>query len=111
PHQGACGMLAPGNERHWCHHFAPPPAGIFADSDWVKFGQHAGIDLRSLPYSALVLERSAISDTTALPANAGRAIGRPEIFKPGARLLGCDAAGVQTLDLPKRTAPRLVKKL
>lgn len=58
-HQAACGLLAPENARHWCHHFAAPPAAIFADSDWVKFGRRAGIDLRSLPYSLLALERRA----------------------------------------------------
>src|SRR5690606_22179264 len=25
PHQAVCGLLAPGRERDWCHHFAPPP--------------------------------------------------------------------------------------
>ena len=56
-HQAACGLLAPDNVRHWCHHFAPPPPEIFTDSDWVKFGRRAGIDLRSLPCSFLVLAR------------------------------------------------------
>lgn len=60
PHAGTCGLLAPGNERHWCHFFADPPPGVHADSGWVKFGQRAGIDLRSLPYSYLVLERTAV---------------------------------------------------
>ena len=27
------------------------------DSNWVKFGQRAGIDLRSLPYCFLALDR------------------------------------------------------
>jgi hypothetical protein len=110
PHQGACGLLTPGNERHWCHHFAAPPPGIFADSHWVKFGQRAGIDLRSLPYSALVFERNQRPDTAILPAAAGRVIGRPEIFKPYARFLGCDASAAQTLTLPKRNAPKWFKK-
>ena len=56
PHQAACGVLAAGNERHWCHFFASPPPSLYADSAWVKFGQRAGIDLRSLPYSFLTLE-------------------------------------------------------
>ena len=56
-HEAACGLLAAGNERHWCHNFAEPPANIFADSNWVKFGKRAGIDLRSLPYSFLALEK------------------------------------------------------
>lgn len=110
PHQGACGLLAAGNERHWCHHFAKPPGAIFADGQWVRFGQRAGIDLRSLPYSALVLERRARPESAALPPDAGRVIGRPEVFKPYARLLGCDAGGVQPLTMPKRIAPRLWKR-
>ena len=60
PHQAACGVLAAGNERHWCHFFAPPPAGVYADSGWVKFGQRAGIDLRSLPYSFIALDRRTV---------------------------------------------------
>ncbi|WP_221033149.1 small ribosomal subunit Rsm22 family protein [Actomonas aquatica] len=112
PHQGACGMLAPGNARHWCHHFAPPPPWIFGDSNWVKFGQGAGIDLRSLPYSALVLERADRPATAApLPSDAGRIIGRPERFKPYARLLGCDTTGLPELTLPKRSHAHLIKRL
>ncbi len=108
-HATTCGMLRPENARHWCHHFAAPPSWIFADSHWVKFGQRAGIDLRSLPYSALVLER--VRTTGPLPPDAGRIIGRPERFKPYARLLGCDAHGLHELTLPKRTAPALWKRL
>lgn len=112
PHQGSCGMLAPANERHWCHHFAKPPGEVGADSNWVKFGQRAGIDLRSLPYSALVLDRRPVSPEPATSAlTPGRIIGRPKVAKPFARFLGCDAESVSMLQLPKRTAPSLVKKL
>ena len=57
-HTLACPMLAPGSERHWCHFFAPAPPGTLADSDWVRFGQRAGIDLRSAPYAFVALERA-----------------------------------------------------
>ncbi|HVS50959.1 MAG TPA: small ribosomal subunit Rsm22 family protein [Opitutaceae bacterium] len=107
-HENECPMFALGNERHWCHFFAPPPAEIFADSDWVKFGQRAGIDLRSLPYAFLALDRRP---GTATPAGASRVIGRVEHFKPYARLLNCDAAGLAELELPKRAAPALYKQL
>lgn len=112
-HQARCGMLAPENERHWCHHFAAPPVGVHADSNWVKFGQRAGIDLRSLPYSFLVLESSAIppSPGPAVPVNLARVIGRPERFKPYVRLLGCEAGGVHELSVMKRTCPQLYKEL
>jgi hypothetical protein len=108
PHENSCPVLMPGNERHWCHHFAPPPSEIFADSNWVKFGQRAGIDLRSLPYSFLALDRrSNLTATEGL----SRVIGRPEHFKAYARVLNCDANGLAELQLPKRTDPALYKQL
>ena len=108
-HQAACGVLATGNEQHWCHFFAPPPAGIQADSGWVKFGQRAGIDLRSLPYSFLVLDRRPISpmDTTGY----SRIIGEPRHYKGYAKLFNCDATGVAELILQKRTDPGCFKEL
>ena len=56
-HENECPMFAAGRDRDWCHFFAPPPPEIFGDSNWVKFGQRAGIDLRSLPYAFLALDR------------------------------------------------------
>lgn len=107
-HEQECPLFAAGRERDWCHFFAPPPPAIFADSDWVKFGQRAGIDLRSLPYSFLALDRHR---PMATPPDASRVIGRPEHFKPYARLLNCDATGLAELELPKRADPALYKQL
>ena len=107
-HQLTCPMFLEGNDRHWCHFFAPPPSEIFADSNWVKFGQRAGIDLRSLPYAFIALDRTpADSPSTDL----SRVIGRPEHFKPYARLLNCDATGLTELELLKRAHPALFKQL
>ncbi len=108
-HQNACPILALGNTRDWCHHFAPPPSEIFAHPDWVKFGQRAGIDLRSLPYAFLALDRQR--DAAPPPTDLGRVIGRPEHFKPYARVLNCDATGLAELELPKRADPALFKHL
>ena len=123
-HQAECPMFALGNERHWCHFFAPPPSEIFADSNWVKFGQRAGIDLRSLPYCFIALDRDAVApasgqgdglptetDAGRRPAHLSRVIGRPEHFKPYVRLLNCDATGLAELELPKRADPALYKQL
>jgi hypothetical protein len=125
PHPGACGVLAAGNERHWCHFFAAPPAGVQADSDWVKFGQRAGIDLRSLPYSFLALERSLVGPALAAGPNRSaderrpyipetglsRIIGEPRLYKGYAKIFNCDAGGVAELMLQKRDAPELFKAL
>lgn len=66
-HELGCPMFAAGNERHWCHFFAPPPSEIFADSNWVKFGQRAGIDLRSLPYAFFVADKSVMPPPAGSP--------------------------------------------
>ncbi len=122
PHQGVCGLLAAGNERHWCHFFAEPPSGVQNDSDWVRFGHRAGVDLRSQAYSYLVLEKHSASDSisglsalasqlSASPSDTARIIGRAEHFKGYARILSCEAAGVSSLELQKRAAPELYKAL
>lgn len=112
-HERGCPMFAEGNERHWCHFFAPPPSEIFANPDWVKFGQRAGIDLRSLPYAFFALEKPRTGEPP-VPApdpSLSRVIGRVEHFKPYARLLNCDATGLTELELPKRADPPLFKQL
>jgi hypothetical protein len=112
-HLAMCGLLGPGNERHWCHHFAPPPPGIMADSNWVQFAQRAGLDLRSLPYSFLVLERRGLRDPIPglLPSGGSRLLGRARVYKGFAKLLSCQAEGVQDLELQKRVDPGLFKAL
>ncbi|HEY1765443.1 MAG TPA: small ribosomal subunit Rsm22 family protein [Opitutaceae bacterium] len=106
-HGNLCPILSPGNEPHWCHHFACPPPGIFADSHWVKFAQRAGIDLRSLPYSFIALDRKGMSPETGL----SRIIGRPEHFKPYVRFLNCDSTGLAELTVAKRANAALCKEL
>jgi len=106
-HRHPCPILQDGNERHWCHFFAAPPSIIFADPNWVRFGQRAGIDLRSLPYCFLALDRRpAVEDP-----GRSRVIGRPEAFKPYVRVLNCDAHGLATLEVMKRSDPALYKEL
>ena len=107
-HQLLCSALVEGKERDWCHFFAPPPSEIFANPDWVKFGQRAGIDLRSLPYCFLTLDRQEHATND---AELSRVIGRPEHFKPYVRVLNCDATGLNELELLKRTDPALFKQL
>jgi ribosomal protein RSM22 (predicted rRNA methylase) len=107
PHTVACGVLAPGNERHWCHFFASPPANLYADSDWVKFGQRAGIDLRSLPYCFIALDRRPVLRAPGF----SRILGEPRLYKGYAKIFNCDASGVTELMLQKRDEPELFKRL
>jgi SAM-dependent methyltransferase len=109
PHQGACGLLTPGHEVDWCHHFAPPPPGVHADPDWVRFARLAGIDLRSLPFAFLVAERDHSLGSDA--AGLARILGRPESIKPEVRVLACEADFVGEVRVPRRTAAALAKAL
>lgn len=106
-HGDRCGILAPENERHWCHHFATPPAEIFTDGGWAQFANLLGIDLRDLPLSFLVLDRRMISKVE----DAVRLIGHPRLYKGYALLLGCDARGVSEKRLSQRNFPTVFKAL
>ena len=102
PHQQPCGMLAEVNARHWCHFFAPSPPEVFRDGQWARFAKIAGIDLRSLPVSYLVLDKRPQPE---LPVGAVRVIGPARLRKGYALVTGCDATGVQECRLTKRLLP------
>ncbi len=108
-HQHACGLLTGKNAPHWCHHFAAPPSQIFQDARWMDFGREMGIDLRSLPYSFLVLERPRATSPT--PDGLSHIIGEPREGKGHLKVLSCHAQGVAELVLQKRDAPELYRAL
>lgn len=107
PHDARCGLLAEVNARHWCHHFARPPTEAFTESGWSEFGRRLGVDLRSLPYAYLVLDRREP------PRAAGNArlLGTPRESAGLIRILRCREDGVTEVELLKRTAPALWRML
>lgn len=104
-HQAVCGMLAAGNERHWCHQFAPSPPEAFMDGDWARFAKLAGVDMRSLPVSYLVLDRRAVM------SGGKQALGRARVYKAHALVLECDTTGVREREVRKRDAPDEYRRL
>ena len=87
-----------GNEAHWCHHFARPPWEIFSDPDWAEYACRMGIDLRSLPYSYLVLDRR---DPVAVEEGMEPGpLGRCVHAKGYSRVFSCDACGVGIFGSP-----------
>ncbi len=106
-HAEKCGMLTPGNERHWCHHFGHVPSEASQDAHWSQFSRDLGIDLTTLPYSFLVLSRNG----GGLAPGATRIIGRPREAKGRMEILACDAGGVNELTLQKRDEPAFFKSL
>jgi len=108
-HSGACGLLTPDNQRHWCHHFARPPIEAFTDAFWSEFSLQLGIDLRSLPYSFLVLDRPAARSAAHAAEGWARILGEPREYKGHFKVLSCEAAGVTERMLQKRDDKALFK--
>ena len=75
----------------------------------MDFGREMGIDLRSLPYSFLVLERPRATPPT--PDGLSHIIGEPREGKGHLKVLSCHAPGVAELMLQKRDAPALYRAL
>lgn len=105
PHAGRCPALATPDD--WCHFFAAPPNEAFTDSDWVLTTRALGIDSRSLPYSFLALSREPV----AAPAPPHRVLGRPDHGKHVTKVLVCEAPGLRTASVHKRTDAELWRAL
>jgi ribosomal protein RSM22 (predicted rRNA methylase) len=108
-HAARCGMLATENAAHWCHHFATAPSEASRDARWAQFGRELGIDMRSLPYSFLVLARRGARAEQA--RGCSRIIGRPRDEKGHFDVLSCGEAGVEELVAQKRDVPELSRQL
>ena len=76
------------------------------DGHWARFAKIAGVDLRSLPLSFLVLDKRPTPQTGAI-----RIIGRPRVYKAHALLLGCDSSGVRDYRQTKREQPDEFRRL
>lgn len=100
-HANACGIMTPDHERDWCHHFARPAPEAFTTRHWALFSRTLKIDMRSLPYSYLVMQRRA--DAPPREAGLTRVLGRPGFRRGRALLDACDKDGVRTLSLLERT--------
>ena len=76
------------------------------DGNWARFAKIAGVDLRSLPLSFLVLDKRPRPQSAEV-----RVIGRPRVYKAHALLLGCDASGVRDYRQTKREQPDEFRRL
>ncbi|MCK6448367.1 MAG: small ribosomal subunit Rsm22 family protein [Planctomycetes bacterium] len=111
PHREACGVLAAGRERDWCHFFATPPARVFTASEWGHFGRRLGVDLRSLPYSFLAMRSRAAERTEPVPSTASRLLGRARVERAALHVECCEAEGVRERRLLRRRDGNLFKRL
>ena len=111
-HAEVCGLTLAGNEKHWCHFFAQPSEEVFQDSAWMAFARQLKIDMRSTPYSFLVLESLGVSSTKKDPWHqAHRVLGRPKHHKGYSELYGCSVDGVSKLRVLARCNKELIREL
>lgn len=91
--QQTCGLLAEGNETHWCHHFAPAPRVAHQDPFWGHFRREMNLDLGPVAYSFLVMAKEA----EVMEPGGAHLIGGPLRFPKYVRVLSCQADGVREL--------------
>lgn len=100
PHQAACPSLVERND--WCHFFATPPPEVFTDGFWARVARELSIDLRSLPYAFLALEREQREVAAGENGVPERLLGRAEMTKHVARMRSCREDGLASVEITKR---------
>ncbi len=105
-----CPMKEEANANHWCHFFAKPPIEAFTEGHWTRFSNVMEIDLRSLPYSFMVMD-SLRSSSQDLVAGKSRLLGRPRQYKGYTRVYSCDENGHNDYVLWKREDKTLWKTI
>ncbi len=105
-----CPMNLEENRNHWCHFFAKPPIEAFTESRWAQFAKMMEIDLRSLPYSFLVMDSKKLPAPSDLTGKS-RLLGRPRQYKGHTRIHSCDQNGHNDYELWKREDKALWKTI
>ncbi len=100
-HQSSCRLEKNPLAKDWCHFFAKPPQSIFHDPNWARFAKTLKIDLRSLPVSYLVAEKSTLKRPA--PLEEARMLGRPRLQKGCAHVCVCRQEKVATEIIQKKT--------
>ncbi len=104
PHQQRCPTLL--DEDNWCHFFASPPGEVFTDGAWVKAARSLGIDLRSLPYAFVALDRARTAGS-----RARRVLGRASVNPVVATAQACGPDGLERVEITKRSDSKLWRAL
>lgn len=99
-HDAACGALAPGRENDWCHFFARPEGEVFRSRAWRELAEALAIDLRSVPYSFLVLAKQA--SRAARSPDDTRILARGRAERGCVKFTACTSAGLRDLRFLER---------
>lgn len=100
-HDATCGALAPGRENDWCHFFARPDADVFRSRAWRELAEALAIDLRSVPYSFLVLAKHGTHTPRHAPSDV-RVLARGRAERGCVRFTACTAQGLSDLRFLER---------
>jgi len=105
-----CPMKLEENANHWCHFFAKAPVIAFTNANWTLFAQGMKIDLRSLPYSFIVMNTKSLTPLPELDGKS-RLLGRPRQHKGYTRIYSCDRNGHNDYELWQRDDKALWKTI
>ncbi len=115
PHQNSCGLLKPELEKEWCHQYASVPNEIFQSAQWNMIAKELEIDLRSLPYSMLLMTRGTLENSQNENLTAEnlyhRILGRPRHTKSQTQVWVCSKKEVCSKILPVRNHKQFIKSL
>ena len=111
PHGGTCPLTEPHRPSDWCHFFAPVPTEVHIDAAWRDFSQALHVDLRSIPFTAIAMQRdpSAAANAPASDQITARRIATPADHKGYSKAQFCTANGILELEAWKRNVPSLLK--
>ncbi len=105
-HAKKCPVLESAND--WCHFFASPPNEVHHSPFWREFSIEMGVDLRSSPFSFLLLSRRPPPE----PQFSGRILERARLLKGSAEATVCTRVGkLEKWDFDKRKNKAAYKML
>jgi SAM-dependent methyltransferase len=112
PHACACPLAEPYRAADWCHFFAPVPTEVHTDPAWRDFSRALHVDLRSIPFTAIAMQRMPRHSESTLPSSENvlaRRLAHPTEHKGYSKAQFCTPTGLLDLEAWKRDVPNLLK--
>jgi len=109
PHRNPKCPLSKEDAQDWCHFFADVKSSFHRSAFWREFSERIGVDLRSLPFSVLVLKKGVEEPR---PETWHRVLGTTRVYKGFLKVQSCNGReGVREYILPKRVDKALFKRV
>lgn len=111
-HSNTCPLTRSERPSDWCHFFAPVPTEVHVDPAWRHFSRELRVDLRSIPFTAIAMQRPphpALEEPHPAPLIRARRIASAVEHKGLSKAQFCTPNGIMDLEAWKRDVPDLLK--